>query len=147
MQKFRDNIERWLVHGNFKFIETKPPENSFNFSLKPIGSFGIPIEIFEPQKQPGIIVLGGKIKLKNNQNSRFLKLTEKEQENFKDSVVDFCNSIRAICKFSFENGVLVISVFLVLDKVETFTQSIIHEAIVQTNEMSEKTNSFILKTF
>ena len=141
----RVNVERWLIHENYNFEEIKTTENNFKMVIK--DSVSIPIEIFEPKKQPGMLVLGGKFALKNKQMSRFLQLNETEQTKFKNSVTEFCNSILARNRITGEDGKLVIGVYLVLDKVETFTQQILMDAILQVIEMSEKTMRFIMKTF
>ena len=43
--KLRDNVERWLIHENYRFKNVKNDENSFCLRIKDVGSFGIPIEI------------------------------------------------------------------------------------------------------
>ena len=143
----RDNVERWLIHENYRFKDVKSDENSFCLRIKDVGSFGIPIEIFEPKKQQGILVLGGKVFFRNPQTARYLKLTEAEQEKFKNSVKDFCDSIQAIHKIFKEDGKVVIGVYVVLDKVENFTQDIVLNSLGQVIEMSEKTYQFVGKTF
>ncbi len=142
-----DKIERWLVHENYQFTSLKSSENDFHFILKNFGSYNIPIEVFEPKKQAGVIVLGGKIFLPNKQTARYLKLLESEQQKFKDSLKMFCDSIRAIHKIFREDGKVVVSVYLVLDNVEVLSQELLMTSINQILEMSEKTNRYIMKTF
>ena len=55
--RLRDNVERWLIHENYRFKDIKNDENTFCLRVKDVGSFGIPIEIFEPKKQLGVLVL------------------------------------------------------------------------------------------
>lgn len=143
----RDNVERWLVHENYSFKNVKSDEDTFRILIKDIGSFRIPIEIFEPKKQLGVIVLSGKVFLRNPQTARYNKLTGSEQEKFKNLVGGFCDSIHAIHKIFKEDGKVVIGVYLVLDNVEKFTQEVVHYALGQVTEMSEKTYQFITKTF
>lgn len=143
----RDSIERWLVHENYSFKAVKSDESTFRILIKDIGSFRIPIEIFEPKKQLGVIVLSGKVFLRNPQTARYNKLTDSEQEKFKNLVKDFCDSIHAIHKIFKEDGKVAIEVYLVLDNVEKFTQEVVHYALGQVTEMSEKTYQFITKTF
>ena len=76
-----------------------------------------------------------------------MKLNEQEQQKFKNSVKDFCDSIRTVHRIFREDGKVVVGVYVVLDKVERFTQQIMLDAINQVLEMSEKTNQFIMKTF
>ena len=143
----QNNVERWLLHENYSFNESKTDEDSFRFTVKGLGAYKIPIDIFEPKKQQGVIVVGGKVFLQNRQTARFLQLNEEEQQKFKNSVKNFCDSIRAIHKIFREDGKVVVGVYVVLDKVELFTQQIVLDAINQVLEMSEKTNQFIMKTF
>lgn len=143
----RDSVERWLVHENYSFKAVKSDESTFRILIKDIGSFRIPIEIFEPKKQLGVIVLSGKVFLRNPQTARYNKLTDSEQEKFKNLVKDFCDSIHAIHKIFKEDGKVAIEVYLVLDNVEKFTQEVVHYALGQVTEMSEKTYQFITKTF
>lgn len=147
VNKLRDDIERWLVHENYSFKPVKSEQDTFHILIKDIGSFKIPIEIFEPKKQLGVIVLSGKVFLRNPQTARYNKLNESEQEKFKNSVKGFCDSIHAIHKIFKEDGKVVIGVYLVLDNVEKFTQEVVHYSLGQITEMSEKTYQFINKTF
>jgi len=142
-----DKIERWLVHENYQFKSIKNSEHNIHFVLKNFGSYNIPVEIFEPQNQAGVIVLGGKIFLPNKQTARYLKLSESEQQKFNDSLKLFCDSIRAIHKIFREDGKVVIGVYLVLDNVNVFAQEILINSIDKVLEMSEKTNRYIMKTF
>ncbi len=143
----RDNVERWLIHENYSFKISNPKENNFHFLIKDIGSFRIPFEIFEPKNQPGVLVLGGKVFLRNPQTARYLKLTDSEKAKFKKSVKDFSDSVHAIHKIFSEDGKIVIGVYVVLDKVERFTQEIVLDALGQLIQMSERTYQFITKTF
>lgn len=145
--QLRNNVERWLIHENYSFKAVKSIEDSFRMLIKDNGSFKIPIEIFEPKAQPGVLVLGSKVFLRNPQTARYNKLTDSEREKFKNTVKDFCNSIRAIHKIFKEDGKVVIGVYLVLDKIEQFTQGNVLEALGQVTEMSEKIYQFINKTF
>jgi len=147
VSQLRNNVERWLIHENYLFKDVKSSEDSFRIRIKDTGSFNIPIEIFEPKAQPNVLVLGGKVFLRNPQTARYNKLTDSEQEKFKNSVKDFCDSIRAIHKIFKEDGKVVIGIYLVLDKIERFTQENVLEALGKVTEMSEKTYQFINKTF
>jgi hypothetical protein len=147
VSQLRNNVERWLIHENYSFKDVKSNQDSFRIRIKDIGSFKIPIEIFEPKTQPNVLVLGGKVFLRNPQTARYNKLTDSEQEKFKNSVKDFCDSIKAIHKIFKEDGKVVIGIYLVLDKIERFTQENVLEALGKVTEMSEKTYQFINKTF
>ena len=90
MTNLRDNVERWLVQENYSFNEAKTEEDNFKIIIKNADAFGNNLEIFEPRKQANILVIGIKVPLKNNQMMRFLKLGEKEKENFEKKITDFC---------------------------------------------------------
>ncbi len=145
--RLQNNVERWLVHENYKFSNKKNDDATFCSVIKNVGTYGTPIEIFEPKNQLGVLVLGGKVFLKNNQTLRYNKLTDSERENFHSSVKEYCNSIYAINKIFKEDGKVVIGVYVVLDKVEQFTQELVMDTITKVIEMSEKVNRFVLKTF
>ena len=145
--RLRDSVERWLIHENYRFKDVKSDENTFCIRVKDVGSFGIPIEIFEPKKQLGVLVIGAKVFFKNRQTARYNNLTESEREKFHNSVKDYCNSIQAIHKIFKEDGKVVIGVYVVLDKVDRFTQDLVLNSIGTVIEMGEKTNQFIFKTF
>ena len=145
--RLRDSIERWLIHENYKFTNKKNDTASFCIVIKNVGSFGTPVEIFEPKKQLGVLVIGGKTFFKNNQTLRYNKLTDSEREKFHNSVKEFCDSIYAVSKIFKEDGKVVIQVFVVQDKVERFTQELVIDTISKVIEMCEKVNRFVLKTF
>jgi len=147
MKNDRISVERWLIHENYKFSDIKNEENNFQIVIKHTGSFGTPIEIFQPKNQPNVLVVGGKIPLKNRQNARYLNLNEIEKGNFEKKVGDFCNSIQAIHKFLEENGKKIIGVYVVIEDETKFNQQDFANAIQQVTEMSEKTTRYLMKTF
>jgi hypothetical protein len=145
--KMRDSIERWLIHESHSFEFIKNTENSFHIRVKHAGKEGSPIEIFEPKKQPGIIVIGSKVEMKNNQIARFLGFSPEEKERFEKKVGDYCYSIQAVHKIIEEDGKQKIGVYAILDdKVEINQQSLL-EAVDRVSQMHEKTARFLLKTF
>lgn len=147
MANLRDNVERWLIHENYKFNEEKSDENSFQMSIKHVGSFGNSVEIFQPKNQSNVLVVGSKIPLKNNQNVRYLRLSDVEREKFEKKVADFCYNIKAVHRMSEENGKKVVGVFVVLDKDEQFNQNSFLESLQNVIEMSDKTSQFLIKAF
>ena len=56
----RDNVERWLIHESLSFNSLKSEENTFQILVKHAGQYGIPVDIFEPKAQSGILVVGAK---------------------------------------------------------------------------------------
>ena len=143
----RDNIERWLIHESLSFEEVKNPENSFHIKVKHAGEFGIPVEIFEPKSQPGVLVIGAKVVMKNNQIARYLGFSDVEKNNFEKKIRDFCYSIQAINRMIVEDGKQKVGVFVVLDDKTQINQQTVFDAIDRVSEMHEKTSHFLRKTF
>ena len=143
----RDNIERWLLHESHSFESIKNPENNFQILVKHAGQYGIPIEIFEPKSQPGVMVIGTKVIMKNNQIARYLGFNDDEKTRFVKKVIDFCNSIQAISRVITEDGKQKVGVFVVLDDKEAINQQTVFDAIDKVSQMHEKTARFLMKTF
>lgn len=143
----RDNVERWLIHDSHSFEFVKNPENSFHVLVKHAGEAGVPVEIFEPKKQPEVLVIGSKVIMKNNQISRYLGFNPEEKERFEKKVGDYCYSLKAIHKMIEEDGKQKIGVYVVLDDKADINQQTLFEAVDRVAEMNEKTARFLLKTF
>lgn len=143
----KDNVERWLIHESYSFELIKTPENSFHILVKHAGPYGIPIEIFEPKSQLGVIVIGAKVVMKNSQIARYLGFNDEEKTRFEKKVADFCNSIQAINRVITEDGKQKVGVFAVLDDKENINQQTVFDAINRVSEMHEKTARFLMKTF
>lgn len=143
----RDNVERWLTHESHSFEFVKNPENSFHVQVKHAGEAGVPIEIFEPKKQPGVLVVGSKVIMKNNQIARFLGFNPEEKKKFEEKVGDYCYSLQAIHKIIEEDGKQKIGVYAVLDNKVDINQQVLFDTINRVSEMHEKTARFLLKTF
>ena len=147
ISKMKDNVERWLIHEIYPFESVKNTENTFQILVKHAGPYGIPIEIFEPKSQPGVVVIGAKVIMKNNQIARYLGFNEDEKAKFEKKVADFCNSIQAINRVITEDGKQKVGVFVVLDDKEPISQQAVFDAINRVSEMHEKTARFLMKTF
>ncbi|MCS5528458.1 MAG: DUF2299 domain-containing protein [Nitrosopumilus sp.] len=145
--RMRDNVERWLIHESMSFEGVKSTENSFQVLVKHAGPYGIPVDIFEPKTQLGILVIGAKIPLKNNQIIRYRGFNEEEKAKFANKILEFCNSIEAISKIIVEDGKQKVSVFVVLDDKENINQQTMFDAIDRVSDKHEKTSRFLLKTF
>ena len=145
MSRLRDNVERWLIHENYDFQETKSDDTSFKILIINSDGLGNDTEVFEPKSQENILVIGIKISLKTKQQIRFRELNETEQENFKQKIDDFCYSIKAVHKFLDENGKKRVGIYIVLDKQEQLNQPSFFKALQEIIEMSEKTNRFLIK--
>ena len=147
VSRMRDSVERWMIHEGLSFDGVKNPENIFQVLVKHAGQYGIPIDVFEPKGQPGILVMGAKIVMKNNQIARYLGFNVEEKEKFEKKVTDFCNSIQVISKIITEDGKQKVGVYVVLDDKENINQQTMLEAIDSVSEKHEKTSRFLLKTF
>lgn len=147
MSKMRDNVERWVIHEGFSFEEVKNPENTFQILIKHAGQYGIPIEIFEPKGQLGILVIGAKVVMKNNQIARYLGFNPEEKEKFEKKISDFCYSVQAINKIITEDGKQKVGVYVVMDDKENINQQTMLEAIDSVSEKYDKISRFLMKTF
>jgi hypothetical protein len=143
----RDNVERWLIHEGLSFNPVKSEENSFQILVKHAGQYGISVDIFEPKSQLGILVVGAKVEMKNNQIIRYRGFTDEEKTKFSDKLSDFCNSIQAISKIITEDGKQKVAVYVVLDDKENINQQTMLDAIDSLSEKHERTSRFLLKTF
>ena len=146
MNNLHDSVERWLVQDGYSITETKTEDN-FKIIIKNIDAFSNNLEIFEPKEQAGVLVIGVKIPLKSKQMIRYLKLNQKEKENFEKKITDFCYSIKAINKFFDEDGVKKVGVYTVLDKKDQLNQPNFIKILTKIIEMSDKTSQFLYKTF
>ena len=140
--RMRDNVERWLIHHDLSFKSIKNPENTFHILVRHTNH---PIEIFEPQAQPGTIVVGAKAVMRNNQIRRYQEFNEDEKKRWEERVRDFCTSIHAINRNMSEDGKQKIGVYIVLDR--DINQQVLLDAIDQIAGMHEKTSRFLMKTF
>lgn len=147
LSRMRDNVERWLIHESLSFNPVKSEENSFQILVKHAGQYGIPVDIFEPKSQLGILVVGAKVEMKNNQIIRYRGFTDEEKSKFSDKLSDFCNSIEAISKIITEDGKQKVAVYVVLDDKENINQQAMLDAIDSLSEKHERTSRFLLKTF
>ncbi len=145
--RMRDNVERWIIHEGLSFEEIKNPENNFQILVKHAGQSGIPIDVFEPKGQPGILVIGAKVVMKNNQIARYLEFNPEEKEKFEKKVNDYCYSIQVINKIIAEDGKQKVGVYVVMDDKENINQQTMLEAIDSVSEKYDKTTRFLLKTF
>ena len=143
----RDNVERWLIHEGLSFEDVKTSENSFQILIRHAGQYGIPVEIFEPKAQPGILVLGAKAIMKNNQIARYLGFNDDEKKRFEVKVKEYCASIQAIGKVITEDGKQKVGVYVVLDDPENINQQTVFNAIDNVSEMHERMSRFLMKTF
>ena len=147
MGSTRDDVERWLVHEGLSFKNVKSPGNTFQITVRHAGPAGVPVDIFEPDAQQGILVVGSKVIMNNSQTGRYLRFSEDEKAGFESKVADYCNTLQAVNRNITEDGKRKIGVYVVLDKEGDITQQGIFDAIDRVSEMHEKMSRFLLKTF
>ena len=147
VSRIRDNVERWVIHEGLSFDEVKNPENNFQILIKHAGQSGIPVDVFEPKGQPGVLVLGAKVVMKNSQIARYLGFNPEEKEKFEKKINDYCYSIQVINKIITEDGKQKVGVYVVMDDKENINQQTMLEAIDSVSEKYDKTARFLLKTF
>jgi hypothetical protein len=147
MVNLRDNVERWLIHENYPFKETKSKDSTFKILIKNGDGLGNDIEVFEPEQQQNILVIGVKVSFHHKLIRRFLELNENEQEKIKSKIADFCYSIKAVYKFLDEDGKKKAGVYIILDKPGQLNQPFFLKTLQEIIEISEKTNRFLIKAF
>lgn len=147
VSRMRDNVERWIIHEGLQSEEVRNPENNFQILVKHAGRYGIPVDVFEPKGQPGILVIGAKVVMKNSQIARYLGFNAEEKERFENKVNAFCNSIQVINKMITEDGKQKVGVYVVMDDKENINQQTMLDAIDSVSEKYDKTSRFLLKTF
>jgi len=145
--RLRYSVERWLIHESHSFEFVKNSENSFHILVKNAGKAGSPVEIFEPKNQQGVIVVGSKVVMKNNQIVRYLGFNPEEKERFEKKVGEYCYSLQAIHKMIEEDGKQKIGVYVILDDKVDINQQNLFDAVNRVSEMHEKTARFLFKTF
>ena len=142
-----DDVERWLIHKGLPFRQVKSPDSEFHIIINHTSQYGMPIEIFEPKPQPGVLVIGAKVIMSGRQTARYLSFNPDEKKRFEKKVADFCYSIQAINKNTAKDGKQKIGVYVVLDEKVGVSQQAVFDAIDSVAEMHEKTARFLLKTF
>ncbi|MDI1496328.1 MAG: hypothetical protein K8823_1636 [Cenarchaeum symbiont of Oopsacas minuta] len=145
-QSMQDTVERWLIHGSYRFKQKKMDGSLFCNVILHLGGFGNPVHIFESIDQPGIIIIGSMISLKNRQNSIYLKLNKHEQEKFRVRIIDFCYNMQAVHKFHTEDGRMIIGAYVILDKKDQINEDSFLAAIHNTVNMGDKLSQFLTKT-
>ena len=147
MSRLIDSVERWLTHENYSFKLSNTDDTSFKILIKNGDGLGNDIEVFEPEQQQNILVIGVKVSFHHKLIRRFLELNENEQEKIKTKIADYCYSIKAVYKFLDEDGKKKAGVYIVLDKPEQLNQPFFIKTLEEIIEMSEKTNRFLIKAF
>ncbi len=145
-ESMQNAVERWLTHGSYKFRQISMDGALFCSVIRHLGGFGNPVHIFEPKDQPGVLIIGSKVPLKNMQNFRYLKYTEHEQEKFRDKIKYFSQSMRAVHKIHTEDGKMIIGAYVVLDKKDQTNGDSFLAAVNDAAEMGDKVSQFLIKS-
>ena len=58
MSRLRDNVERWLIHENYDFNQSKADDAAFKIVINNSDGLGNDTEVFEPKGQKNILVIG-----------------------------------------------------------------------------------------
>ena len=72
MSRLRDSVERWLTHENYSFKISHTDDTSFKILIKNGDGLGNNIEVFEPNNQENILVVGVKASFHHKLIRRFL---------------------------------------------------------------------------
>lgn len=121
----QNNVERWLVHEGLRLKYLKEdPDTVFKVVISgPADASDIDTEVFEPAKQPGVIVIGRKCPFGTGQNVRFLNMNEAEQGRIKERIDNYCNDIGTVHRFFIDDGRAIVGVYVVLDTKDKQNQS------------------------
>lgn len=139
----QDAVQRWLTHEGYEFVKSAAEKDAaFEFAVTNAGGPGGRVLVFGPKKQPDVLVIGARCPLRTGQNYRFKSLTDAQKEKVKDRIRDYCDDIRAVCRFSDDYGTHVTGVYTVLDKKEQHNQQEFLAALQRTAEMGDKVSLF-----
>ena len=142
----RDAVERWLTHEGYETEKSKTESDAaFELAVTNAGGPGGRMIVFGPKKQPGVLVIGARCPLGTSQNYRYVKLTEAQKERMRDRIRNFCDDIRAVCRFSEDFGRHITGVYTVLDKKEQHNQQYFLEALQNTAEMGDRVSLYMRK--
>lgn len=144
VSQMQNNTERWLVHEGLRFRYEDSDTDQFkviitgNADARDAGT-----EIFEPSKQPGIIVIGRKCPFGTEKNIRYSNMTESERQQIMGRISTYCNTIGAVHRFYTINGRRTVGVYIVLDSSNKINQSYFSDSLGQIVEMYDKVNNYL----
>lgn len=141
----RDDVERWLVHEGYSYRSAAGDDETFKLVIKHVGGFGSRAEIFEPKKQPGVLVIGTMTPLNNSQNARYLGLGQERQKEFDGRIAEYCRSIRAVHRMQTENGRKMIGTYIVLE--DQINHTTFSDSLQQAAQMGDMVTRYLIKTF
>lgn len=142
----RDAVQRWLTHERYEFEKSKTEQGAaFEFSVTNAGGPGGRMTVFGPEKQPDTLVIGARCPLRTAQNYRYMQLSGPQKEKMRDRIRNFCDDIRAVCRFSEDYGRHVTGVYTVLDRKEQHNQQDFLAALERTAEMGDRVALYMRK--
>ena len=143
--RIQNDVERWLVHEGLRFKYQKPnDDHAFKAVISgPSDVRDIDTEIFEPAKQPGVIVVGRKCPFGTGLNQRFLNMTASEQQRVRDRITEYCTSVGAVHRFFTDNGRSIVGVYIVIDSADRQNQSDFSESLRHITRMSDQVKEHI----
>lgn len=142
----RDAAQRWLAHEGYETEKSQTEKGTaFELAVTNAGGPGGRVIVFCPKKQPDVLVIGARCPLGTAQNYRYMQLTEAQKEKMRDRIRNFCDDIRAVCRFSEDFGRHVTGVYTVLDKKEQHNQRDFLEALQNTAEMGDRVALYMRK--
>lgn len=143
----QNNVERWLVHEGLKFKYQK--DNDVNFKVVisgPAGVRDIDTEVFEPVKQPGVIVIGRRCAFGTGQNKRFLDMNTSEQQRVQGRLAEYCNSMRIVHRFFEDDGRSIVGAYIVIDSADKQNQLDFSESLQQITKMADQIKEHIRRS-
>ena len=143
--RIQNNVERWLVHEGLRFKYQKPDhDHSFKVVISgPPDVRDIDTEIFEPAKQPDVIVVGRRCPFGTRLNQRFLNMTASEQQRVRERITEYCNYVGAVHRFLMDNGRSIVGVYVVIDSADRQNQSDFSESLRQITRISDQVKEHI----
>lgn len=143
--RIQSNVERWLIHEGLRFKYQKPDDDhSFKVVISgPPDVRDMGTEIFEPVKQPGVIVVGRGCPFGTRLNQRFLNMTASEQQRVQERIAEYCNYVGAVHRFLIDSGRNIVGVYVVIDSADRQNQSDFSESLRQITRISDQVKEHI----
>ena len=142
--RLRDDIARWMTHMGLVSEDKADPADTFHIVTR---DTGLVIEIFAPNAQPGVLVVGSKVIAKTSQTWRYLNLSDAEKGIFKKRVSEYAGVIGAVSRSMMEDGKLKVGVYVVFDEGADLNQQVLADAMDRVTEMYAKMSAFLRRMF
>lgn len=146
--KAQNDVERWLIHEGLRFrYAKKMPEESFKLIISNPDGRDDGTEVFEPAKQPGVIVVGRKCPYTWSQNARFQNMTQSERDAAEARIEDYCQYLGVVHRFLTEDGLRMVGVYVVLDAENMQNQEGFSDALRAVAEAKDTLKDRLRRTF